>query len=123
MHFGCELYNELCSRLSRFSRVLPLLDQQSTLFGGGVSVGGGVMLTAVIVAADLIGASSVIGASGVIGGDGLLWKLTGLCDVAGGLSGVVYSNSDSVCVDSVVHVSSVFCCLWGDFLVLLKGIL
>ena len=57
------------------------------------------MLTAVIVAADLIGASSVIGAGG------LLWKLAGLCDVSGGLSGVVYSNSDSVCVDSVVHVS------------------
>ena len=52
-----------------------------------------------------------------------MWKLAGLCDVAGGLYGVVYSNSDSVCVDSVVHVSSVFCCLCGDFLVLLKGIL
>ena len=45
---------------SVFSCVLPLLAQQSTLFGGGVSVGGGVMLTAVIVAADLIGASSVV---------------------------------------------------------------
>ena len=108
---------------SVFSCVLPLLDQQSTLFGGGVSVGGGVMLTAVIVAADLIGASSVTGAGGVIGGGGLLWKLAGLCDVSGGLSGVVYSNFDSVRVDSVVHVSSVFCCLCGDFLVLLKGIL
>ena len=52
-----------------------------------------------------------------------MWKLAGLCDVAGGLYGVVYSNSDSVCVDSVVHVSSVFCCLCGDFIVLLKGIL
>ena len=62
---------------SVFVRVLPLLNQHSTLFGGGVSVGGGVMLTAVIVVADLIGASSVIGAGGVIGGGGLLWKLAG----------------------------------------------
>ena len=29
----------------------------------------------------------------------------------------------AVCVDSVLHVSSVFCCLCGAFLVLLKGIL